>query len=80
MQNSDKSTEGMAICEATLCDLWGVLVAPNLTQYTKPLQIFGENNMGKLQMALRLYVSRERVLNDKDQMVLPAILYVTQMY
>ena len=27
--------------------------------------------MGKLQMALRLYVSGDGVLNEKDQMVLP---------
>ena len=65
------STEGMTICEATSCDFWGVGVAPNLAQYTKPSRFLGKNNMGKLQMALRLYVSGDGVLNEKDQMVLP---------
>ena len=65
------STEGRTICEETSCDYWGVGVAPNLAQYTEPSQFLGENNMGKLQMALRLYVSWDGVLNDKDQMVLP---------
>ena len=49
------STEGMTICEATSCDYWGIGVAPNLAQYTKPSLFLGEDNMGKLQMALRLY-------------------------
>ena len=57
----------MTICEATSCDYWGV----NLTQYTKPSLFMGENNMGNLQMALWLYVSRDGVLNDKDEIVLP---------
>ena len=61
----------MTICEATSCDLWGVGVAPNLAQYTKPSRFLAKNNMGKLQMALRLYVSGDGVLNEKDQMVLP---------
>ena len=65
------STEGMTICEATACDYWGVGVAPNLAQYTKPLRFLGQNHMGKLQMALRLHISQDGVLNDKDQMVLP---------
>ena len=48
------STEGMTICEATSCNYWGVGVAPNLAQYTKPSKFLGQNHMGKIQMALRL--------------------------
>ena len=65
------STEGMTICEATSCDYWGVGVAPNLAQNTKPSKFLGQNHMGKLQMALRIQIAQNGILNEKDEMVLP---------
>ena len=73
------STEGMTICEATSCDYWGVGVAPNLAQYTKPSKFLGKNHMGKLQMALRIHVSQNGILNEKDEMVLPTKPSYTDM-
>ena len=62
------STEGMTVAEATSDAFWGVGVAPNLAQQTKPSKFLGGNQMGKIQMALRLYVS-----HDPDALIeLPA--------
>ena len=65
------STDGMVIAEATFCDFWGVGVAPNLAQHTKVSKFPGQNNMGKLQMALRCYVSQPDMLNDAGELTLP---------
>ena len=65
------STEGMVIAEATSCDFWGVGVAPNLAQHTKVSKFLGQNNMGKLQMALRCHVSQPDMLNGAGEVTLP---------
>ena len=65
------STEGMVVAVATSCDFWGVGVAPNLAQHTKPTKFLGQNHMGKLQMALRCHVAQPGVLNDDGEIALP---------
>ena len=65
------STEGMVMAEATSDDFWGVGVAPNLSQHTKPTKFLGQNHMGKLQMALRCHVAQPGVLNDNGEIALP---------
>ena len=65
------STEGMVVAEATSDDFWGVGVAPNLAQHTKPTKFLGQNHMGKLQMALRCHVAQPGVLNDDGEIALP---------
>ena len=47
------STAGMTIAEATSDMFWGVGVAPNLAQYTKPSKFLGLNQLGKCLMVLR---------------------------
>ncbi len=64
-------TEGMVIAEATACAYWGVGVAPNLAQHTKPSKFLGQNHMGKLQMALRDYVTQTVSPNEGVEVKLP---------
>ena len=61
----------MVVAEATSDDFWGVGVAPNLAQHTKPTKFLGQNHMGKLQMALRCHVAQPGVLNDDGEIALP---------
>ena len=42
------STESMVIAEATQDDFWGVGVAPNLAEHTKPSKFLGLNQLGRL--------------------------------
>ena len=67
------STEGMVIAEATSTSyvFWGVGVASNLAQHTKVSKFLGQNNMGKLQMALRCHVSQPDMHNDAGEVTLP---------
>ena len=60
----------MVIAEATSCDFWGVGDAPNLAQHTKVSKFPGQNNMGKLQMALRCHVTQPDMLNDAGEVTL----------
>ena len=66
-----QQTENMCIAEATSDTFWGVGVAPNLAQYTKPGKFLGQNNMGKIQMQLRHHVSQPGSLNNTGELVLP---------
>ena len=58
------STEGMVIAEATKDDFWGVGVAPNLAEHTKPSKFLGLNQLGRLHMTLRGIVSERESQNS----------------
>ena len=47
------STEGMVIAKATKDDFWGVGVAPNLAEHTKPSKFLGLNQLGRFHMTHR---------------------------
>ena len=64
-------TTGMTIAEATSCTFWGVGVAPNLAQHTKPSTFLGLNHMGKLQMTLRQLVEQPANLSISGEIDLP---------
>ena len=57
-RNSLMATHGQTIAEATQDAVWGVGVAPNLAQQTKPAKFLGANHLGRLLMSLRDYVAR----------------------
>ena len=57
------STEGMVIAEAAQDDFWGVGVAPNLAEHTKPSKFLGLNQLGRLHMILRDIVSERESQN-----------------
>ena len=52
------STEGMVVAEATQDDFWGVGVAPDLAEHTKPSKFLGLNQLVRLHMTLRDIVSK----------------------
>ena len=58
------STEGMVIAEATKDDFWGVGVASNLAEHTKPSKFVGLNELGRLHMTLRGIVSERESQNS----------------
>lgn len=47
------ATHGMTIAEATQDTYWGVGVAPNLAQSTKPSKFLGTNHLGRLLQKIR---------------------------
>ena len=57
------STANMTIAEATQDTYWGVGVAPNIAQHTKPTKFLGRNQLGKL---LHLIRSEVQESVDKD--------------
>ena len=58
------STEGMVIAEATKDDFWGVGVAPNIAEHTKPSKCFCLNQLGRLHVTLRGIVSERESQNS----------------
>ena len=72
------STESMVIAEATQADFWGVGVATNLAEHTKPSKFLGLNKLGSLHMTLRDIVSEREPQNcNSDFDVLSAHLIST---
>ena len=57
------STANMTIAEAMQNTYWGVGVAPNIAQHTKPTKFLGRNQLGKL---LHLICSVVQESVDKD--------------
>ena len=49
--------EGSTITEATQYLFWGVGVAPNLAQFTRPSRLLCKNQLGRALMSIRNYVS-----------------------
>jgi len=66
------SSEGMTIAEATQDIFWGVGVAPNLAQHTKPSKFLGRNQLGRLLMSLRDTVAARDIECQNDDFVLPS--------
>ena len=50
--------------EGTKDDFWGVGVAPNLAEHTKPSKFLGLNQLGRLHMTLRGIVSERESQNS----------------
>ena len=66
-RHSLMSTSGMTIAEATMDSFWGVGVAPNMAQETKPAKFLGFNQLGKLLMKMREHVAeREQFTNNEE--------------
>ena len=66
------STESMVIAEATQDDFWGVGVAPNLAEHTKPSKFLGHNQLGRLHMTLCDIVSEREPQNCKSDFDVPS--------
>ena len=66
------STESMVIAEATQDDFWGVGVAPNLAEHTKPSKFLGLNQLGRLHMTLRDIVSEREPQNCNSDFDVPS--------
>ena len=64
-------TEGMTIAEATQDCFWGVGVAPNLAQFTKPIKFLGANHLGQILMSIRSSVAQRCFENQDDKFILP---------
>ena len=62
----------MVIAEATQDDFWGVGVAPNLTEHTKPSKFLGLNQLGILHMKLRDIVSEREPQNCNSDFDVPS--------
>ena len=58
------STEGMVIADATKDDFWGVGVAPNLAEHTKPYKFICLNQLGRRHMTIRGIVSERGSQNS----------------
>ena len=58
------STEGMTVAEATQDSFWGVGVAPNLAQNTKPEKFLGLNHLGKILQNIRNHVQQISSINE----------------
>ena len=59
-------TEGSTIAEATQDLFWGVGVAPNLAQFTRPSIFLGKNQLGRALMSIRNYVSLNELTKPDD--------------
>ena len=59
-------TEGSTIAEATQDLFWGVGVAPNLAQFTRPSRFLGKNQLGRALMSIRNYVSLNELTKPDD--------------
>ena len=71
------STKSMVIAEATQDDFWGVGVAPNLAEHTKPSKFLGLNQLGRLHMKLPLTVKQRlplQVSHYKESIVVSVLL------
>ena len=66
------STESMVIAEATQDDFWGVGVAPNLAEHTKPSKFLGLNQLGRLHMKLRDILSEREPQNCNSDFDVPS--------
>ena len=66
------STESMVIAEATQDDFWGVGVAPNLAEHTKPSKVLGLNQLGRLHMKIRDIVSEREPQNCNSDFDVPS--------
>ena len=66
LKQSLMCTEGSTIAEATQDLFWGVGVAPNLAQFTRPSRFLGKNQLGRALMSIRNYVSLNELTKPDD--------------
>ena len=67
------TTTGLTIAEATQDSFWGVGVAPNLAQQTRPSKFLGANHLGRLLMGLRDEVAHRELASHDDHEFNPPV-------